>query len=309
MRSPHPLLALASAAALLLGPALAAQTAPRDSSAHLRFGGDVTVPAGAKEGAVVVVRGDATIAGEVRGVVVLEGDAIITGGRVQELTVVNGRAILSDSARVDGDVHLLDAELTVEPGSVVAGTIERGVGRQVARHFLRAMALIGLGIFLAFVLGGVFAASVFPESLRATGALLRAETGPVLAATAILWLGFPVVAGLLIPTLVGLPIGLGYFLFVMPLLGFLGLVVSGLWIGDLLMRKLRSSTTAARPTVAAAVGIALLLIVGRIPVLGFVATVLTLMGSGAAALRTWRAMRAPVAAPAGTAATPPAGPP
>jgi hypothetical protein len=292
MRSPRPLLALASAAAILLGPALAARSAPRDSSAHLRFGGDVTVPAGTREGAVVVVRGDATIAGEVRGVVVLEGDAFITGGRVQELTVVNGRAILTDSARVEGDVHLLDAELTVEPGSVVAGTIERGVGRQVAGHFLRAMTLIGLGIFLAFVLGGVFAASVFPESLRATGALLRGETGAVTVATAILWLGFPLVAGLLIPTLVGLPIGLGYFLFVMPLLGFLGLVVSGLWVGDLLMQKVRATTTAPRPTVATAVGVALLLVLARIPVLGLAATVLTLLGSGAAALRTWRAMRA-----------------
>lgn len=303
MRSPRPSLVLASAAALLVAPALAAQAAPRDSSAHLRFAGDVTVPAGTREGAVVVVRGDATIAGEVRGVVVLDGDAFITGGRVQELTVVNGRAILRDSARVEGDVHLLDAELSVEPGSVVAGRIERGVGRQVAKHFLGAMALIGVGIFLAFLLGGVVAAAVLPGPLRATAALLRAETGRVLVATAILWLGFPLVAGLLIPTLIGLPLGLGYFIFVMPLLGFLGLVVVGVWTGDLLLRKSGSPTVATRPTVAAAVGVALLLILGRLPVLGLVATVLVLMGSGAAALRTWRAMRAPVFA-AGTAPRP-----
>jgi hypothetical protein len=292
MRTPRSLLVLASAAVLSLGPALAAQTAPRDSSAILRFGGDATVPVGTKEGAVIVLRGDATIAGDVRGVVVLQGDARITGGRVQELTVVNGRAILSDSARVDGDVHLLDAELTVEPGSVVAGTVERGVGRQVAKHFLRAMALIGLGIFLAFVLGGVFAASVFPESLRATGALIRSETGPVLIASAILWLALPVVAGLLIPTLVGLPMGLGYFLFVMPVLGFLGLVVAGVWIGELLLRKVGSPAVRARPTVAATVGITVLLLVGRIPLLGLIATAFILLGSGAIALRTWRAMRA-----------------
>jgi hypothetical protein len=292
MRTPRLLLVLASAAVLSLGPALAAQTAPRDSSAILRFGGNVTVPVGTKEGAVIVLRGDATIAGDVRGVVVLEGEARITGGRVKELTVVNGRAILSDSARVDGDVHLLDAELTVEPGSVVSGTVERGVGRRVAKHFLGAMALIGLGIFLAFVLGGVFAASVFGESLRATGALIRGETGPVLIATAILWLALPVVAGLLIPTLVGLPMGLGYFLFVMPVLGFLGLVVAGVWIGELLLRKVGSPTAAARPTVAATVGITVLLLVGRIPLLGLVATALILLGSGGLALRTWRAMRA-----------------
>lgn len=304
MRSPRPLLVLASAAGLLLAPAIAAQTASRDSSAHLRFGGDVTVPAGTREGAVVVVRGDATIAGEVRGVVVLEGDAFITGGRVQELTVVNGRAILSDSARVDGDVHLLDAELTVEPGSLVAGRIERGVGRQVAKHFLGAMALIGVGIFLALLLGGVFAAAVLPGPLRAAGALLRAETGPVLVATAILWLGFPLVAGLLVPTLIGLPLGLGYFIFVMPLLGFLGLIVAGLWAGEWLLRRLGALTVAERPTLAAAAGMTVLLIVGHIPLLGLVATVLALMGSGAAALRTWRAMRAPVDYPAAPAPSP-----
>lgn len=292
MHSSLSLLVLASAAGLSLSSALAAQAAPRDSSAILRFGGNVTVPAGTKEGVVIVLRGDATVAGEARGVVVLDGEVRIIGGRVQELTVVNGRAILSDSARVDGDVHLLDAELSVEPGSVVSGTVERGVGRQVAKHFLGAMALIGLGIFLAFVLGGVFAASIFPESLRATGTLIRGETGPVLIASAILWLALPVVAALLVPTLVGLPMGLGYFLFILPVLAFLGLVVAGLWTGDVLLRKLGSPTAAERPTVAAAAGITVLLLVGRIPLLGLIATALILLGSGAVALRTWRVMRA-----------------
>ncbi len=295
MTSPRTFPALASAALFLLGSALAAQTAPRDSSAIIRFGGDVTVPVGTKEGAVIVVHGDATIAGAVRGVVVLEGNAYITGGQVQELTVVRGRAILSDSARVDGDVHLLDGELTLEPGSVVAGRVERGVGRRVAQHFLGAMALIGIGIFLAFVLGGVFAAAVLPESLRATGALIKNETGHVLIATGVLWIGFPILAGLLIPSLIGLPIGLGYFLFVMPLLGFLGLVVSGTWIGEWVLRRVRSPERAVRATVAAAVGITLLLLVGRIPLLGLVATVMILLGSGAIALRTLRALRAPAA--------------
>jgi hypothetical protein len=294
-----PTAARLGALALLLLPALAvAQEARRDSTAHLRIGGDVTVPAGGREGAVVVLRGDAIISGEVRGVVVIEGDARIIGGRVHELTVIRGRAILSDSARVEGDVHLLDADLTVEPGAFVAGHVERGVGRRVARHLAGGVALVGLGVLLAFVLAGMFAASVFPESLRATGLMIRGETGIVILATAVVWLAFPIAAGLLIPTLVGLPLGLGYFLFILPILAFLGLVVSGTWLGDLLLRQLVSAERPVRPTLAAAVGITMLLLVGRIPILGIIATALILLGTGAIAVRTLRAMRAPGAGPA-----------
>jgi hypothetical protein len=294
-----PTAARLGALALLLLPALAvAQEARRDSTAHLRIGGDVTVPTGGREGAVVVLRGDAIIGGEVRGVVVIEGDARVIGGRVHELTVIRGRAILSDSARVEGDVHLLDADLTVEPGAFVAGRVERGVGRRVARHLAGGVALVGLGVLLAFVLAGMFAASVFPESLRATGLMIRGETGIVLLATAVVWLAFPIAAGLLIPTLVGLPLGLGYFFFILPALAFLGLVVSGTWLGDLLLRRLVSAERPVRPTLAAALGVTLLLLVGRIPILGIIATALILLGTGAIAVRTLRAMRAPGAGPA-----------
>jgi hypothetical protein len=293
-----PAAARRSVVAMLLLPTVAlAQDAPRDSTAHLRIGGDVSVPAGGSEGAVIVIRGDAIIAGTARAVVVIEGDARVEGGRVHELTVIRGRAILSDSARVEGDVHLLDADLTVEPGAFVAGRVERGVGRRVARHLVGGVALIGLGVLIAFVLAGMFAASVFPDSLRATGTMIRGETGAVLLATAVVWLAFPIAAGLLIPTLVGLPLGLGYFLFILPSLAFLGLVVSGTWLGDLLLRRLVSTERAVRPTLAAAVGITLLLLVGRIPILGIVATALILLGTGAIAVRTLRAIRAPAAGP------------
>ncbi len=293
--SPLPRVALLAVAIAALQTPGIAQEAVRDSSAHIRFGGDVTVPAGAREGAVIVVRGDATIAGEVRGVVVLEGDALIAGGRVGELTVVRGRAVLTDSARVDGDVHLLDGEISVEPGSSVAGRVERGVGRRVARHLVGAAALIGLGFLIALVLGGVLATAVFADSVRATGALIRSETGTVLLATGVLWIALPIAAGLLIPTLIGLPMGLGYFLFVLPLLGFLGLIVAGTWLGDLLLRRMTTGGAPPRPTLAAALGITLLLLVGRIPLVGIIATALVLLGTGAIALRTLRAMRAPAA--------------
>ncbi len=291
MTSPRASLVLASVVAVLSGPTLAAQTAPRDSSAYLRLGGDVSVPAGTREGAVLVVHGNAIIAGEVRGVVVLEGEARITGGRVQELTVVRGRAILSDSARVEGDVHLVDAEIAMDSGSVVVGEIERGLGRRAASHLFGAMALIGLGIFLAFVLAGVFAAALLPDPLQATGRLIASETGAVALAAALLWLAGPLVAVLLIPTLIGLPIGVGYLVFVMPMLGAVGLIVAGAWVGARTLALMGATAGVTRPTVATAVGVTLLLLVGRIPVLGLVAGILMLLGAGAAALRTVRALR------------------
>jgi hypothetical protein len=266
----------------LLTPTLRAQSAPADSGFRLRVGGDVEVAADEREAAIVVIRGDARVLGRVGAVAVIDGTVVIDGGRVDELVVVRGRAHLVNGAVVAGDAHLVSSTIAVDSGAVVSGRIERGIGRQSARKMGTAIALIGLGVLGALVLAGVLVALVVPEGLVATGRLIRTEIGRVAGAAALLWLAFPFVAVLLVPTLVGLPVGLGYFLFVMPILFVVGLIVSGTWIGDELLRRMRRAETAVSPVGAAAFGIVLLLLVGRIPLVGFLATLLVMLGAGAA---------------------------
>lgn len=282
-------------ASLLLAPLLAAPVAAQavrpDSGFHLRVGGDIAVAAGEREGGIVVLRGDAHVAGTVGTVIVIEGTAWIDSGRVGELIVILGRARLADGAVVTGDVHLLDAEIEQAARSRVEGRIERGVGRRAAGEFFAIIAIIGLGVFAALVVAGVLVALVAPDGLMATGRLIRTDTAHVAGAAALLWLAGPVIALLLVPTLIGLPLGLGYVVFVMPTLGLVGLIVAGGWVGAELLRRIGRDAAAVHPVSAAIAGIIVLLLVGRLPVLGLVSTVLTMLGAGAAMLVAVRAAR------------------
>lgn len=282
----------AAVSALSAAPALA-QESHADSSVHLRVGGDVVVPAGAREGVVIVVRGNARIEGSARVVIVVDGTAELVGGQVGDLSVVRGRAELSSGAVVSGDVHLLDSEITRSEDSRVSGEIERGMRARLARDLVGLVTLLSLGTLLAMVLGGVIFAAVAPTQLRSTGALFVTEPWRVGGAAALLWIAMPLLAALAIPTIIGLPLGLGYFVFVMPVLAFVGLIISGLWIGDAVLRRLRRDQSLPRPTVAAAVGICIVLLLGRIPLLGLLAMISVMLGSGAVALALARSARRP----------------
>lgn len=277
--------------ASLLSVSVAAQAAPPDSSLRLRVGGDVEVDAGDREGAVVVIRGNARVVGVVGALIVTSGVATIDGGRVAELIVIRGHAQLKSGAVVTGDVHLLASSIELDSGSRVEGRIERGVARRYARKAFTVIALIGLGLLAALVVAGVLTALVAPTELVATGDLIRGDTARVVGASALLWLAFPVVALLLVPTLVGLPFGLGYLLFVMPVLGFVGLIVAGTWVGGTLLRQMGDAGRQSTPVVAAAVGITILLVAGRLPLLGIVVTLFVMLGAGAVFLQASRAAR------------------
>lgn len=284
-------LPLALLFALGAEPGMIAQPAPRDSGFQLRVFGDIVVGREAREGAVVVIKGNAHIEGTVRAVVVLDGTATITGGTVEDLTVMHGHAQLNAGALVTGHAHLIDADITMAEGARVTGTIERGAGRRMARDVAGLAALVGFGILLALVLGGVIAAEVAPHGIRRLGDMVRTETGRVGIGALFVWLLLPLAAGMLVPTVIGLPLGLGYFLFILPVFWYLGLIVAGTWVGDQLLGRMRHRVEATRPWQAAIVGITALLLLGRLPVIGFVAFVMVAMGGGALALLVWRTMR------------------
>ena len=269
---------------------VASQTTPPGSGFRFRVGGDIEVAASEREGAVVVIRGNGRVAGTVGALIVIDGEATIDGGRVLELIVIRGHARLTGGGSVSGDVHLLDSSIDVTPGSRVEGQVERGMGRRFARQAFTIIALIGLGVLAALVAAGILVALVAPTELVATGKLIRAETGRVAGATALLFLAFPILALLLVPTIVGLPFGLGYLVFVLPFLGFLGLIVAGTWVGFALLRQLGGADKAHHPVAAASLGITILVLVGRIPILGLLASILVMLGAGALLLRATRAV-------------------
>ena len=132
---------------------------------------------------------------------------------------------------------------------------------------------------------------------------MTAEIGYSLLSTLVLWVGMPILAVLLILTVIGIPLGLGLLVFLLPTLWFLGYLVSGNRLGGALV-GLAGRESGEHPYLAAALGLLALQIVALIPVLGGLVLVLSgVWGAGALALLGWRAARSAGQGP-GVAAPP-----
>ena len=115
---------------------------------------------------------------------------------------------------------------------------------------------------------------------------MTGEPAAVLLPAVGLLVGLPVLSGLLMITVVGIPVGLAGLLVVLPMLWFVGSVAVAVRIGDWVLFQLRGRTEASHPLVAATMGLVVIGIVSVIPVVGFL---VGLAGAGAASLVAWRA--------------------
>jgi hypothetical protein len=264
-----------------------------------RFNRDVELAAGDSSSVLVVGGADARVAGTVGAVLVLDGTAeLLPTARVGHLAVVRGVAVLRDGSTVDGDVQLLDSEMSREPGAAITGTVSHGYWTQIEAGLRTFSLMIGFGIWLAVLMGGLIATAVDPAGVRRAGDTLVNEPGMTLLTAFVLWICAPFAAVSAMTTVVGIPIGLGLFVFVLPALGFLGYLVCGVRLGDAVLRRTRAADAPERPFVAAAAGLTLLPLLGMVPLLGPLMTLLAAgAGAGAVVLAAWRGSRL-AAAPA-----------
>ena len=99
-----------------------------------------------------------------------------------------------------------------------------------------------------------------------------------------------VVAVLALVTVIGAPLGFAILLGLWPLAGFVGYVVTGIWIGDWVLHR-SVGAPARRPYVEAVLGVLVLAVLSAIPVLGFLTAIASLFGFGAVLLLVWRILR------------------
>jgi len=294
------ILGIALAAGLLPSPAFADDGDSRDGLV-LRVKGDVTVAAGETVGSVVVINGDALIEGRVRNLVlVIRGDARVTGSVDGNVTMVDGDLALGRTARVK-DVSLVRGDLTREAGSTVTGDVNRRGG--IAFRGAAALFSIFLwaGMTVAVLAAGLVFAAVGGRQLAGAARLMTTEIGYSLLSTLVLWVGTPILAVLLILTVIGIPLGLGLLVFLLPALWFLGYLVSGTRLGAALV-GLAGRESGEHPYLAAALGLLALQIVALVPVLGGLVLFLAgVWGAGTLALLALRAARGVAPGPGATA--------
>ena len=278
------LLALFAPAALAAGPVTST------GSVIVSVQGTVDVPAGSNPETVVVVDGTATISGDADTVVVAGGTATLTGATVDSLVVIDGRADLQAGTTVGRVSTLGGSTVTQAPGAEITGRMASfDVDLAALALLLIPLALaLAVGFAIAGIAAALLVAAFGARQVRDTEALISARPGHVLVAGIAGSIGLPLVAALLIFTVIGAPIGFAMLFAVLPVLLFLAWLVAAIWIGDWLVAQTRGEREPGRPYRAAVLGVIVLTLASVLP---FVSAIATVFGLGALLLAGWRVLR------------------
>jgi hypothetical protein len=279
---------------LAVGLPVAAQSpdtdSPRNGRTVMVFGGDATLPAGEAAEVVLVTGGTATIEGEARTVMVADGHAALEGGLVETLVLIAATASLDATSTVTRDVFTLDSTVSSAEGATIGGSIrDLGPAALTLGIVLAPLAiLVWFGIAIATIVAALALAALGARQVRQTTALIRREPLRTFLAGLLGVILVPIAAVLLMVTVVGIPVGLGVLLIVWPALAFLGYLVTAIWVGEWIVRSVRSGPEGQRPYAAAFAGAVVLQLLALVPL---VAGVLTLFGFGAVLVQGWRVFR------------------
>ncbi|HJP71572.1 MAG TPA: hypothetical protein VJ975_07615 [Candidatus Limnocylindria bacterium] len=254
-------------------------------------GGDVEVAAGEQADAVIVVSGDVEIAGTVNGLVVIDGTArTSSGATLDTIGVVNGAVELSGGTTVLGDVLELNSTVDRADGVAIGGAV-KDIASDVAGFalFMGFAALaIWIGVGIATILGGLLMAGLAARQTRSATSLISREPGTTFLVGLLAIVVTPIVAGIAMVTIIGIPAGFGLLLFVWPTAAFIGYIVAAIWLGEWLLGRRDGALPAKRPYAAATIGLLVAFVIGLVPVF---TAVLSLFGLGAVVLAAWRTLR------------------
>ena len=241
---------------------------------------------------VVVGAGDITLEGEVsRSVNMYAGNADVSGSIGRELTMAGDNLILTNTARIGGNLSARVRQLKnvhIADGATITGSRDIQV-RAKENHFTRPRFYFYQAVWLAAAmlvgwLGLILFPGFFQASARAVGSGWR-SLGIGLGVLA----GVPVAAFLIAITLVGLPASLMLLAFYLT-----AIYLAKIWVAAFLGQKLLKPTEASKSDwlLGLLVGLLILTIIGFIPYLGgLVRFVVVCLGLGAFAWQLYRVSR------------------
>jgi hypothetical protein len=287
---------LAFPTALVLGLGLFVPTALADEPmAHtgrviISTEGDISIPAGEHADVVVVVKGNADIRGEVNTLVVVDGSATLAGATLETVVAVRGQVEIGAGTVVYGEVQRLDSVVHQTGNPQIQGGIVDLGGRlfEFERAVGSALTLLWVGFGLATFVVGLLFAALAGRQIRSATKLISRE--PVLAGVAGLLCAIvvPVVAILLLPTVIGAPLGFGIIFVALPIVAFGGYLVAAVWVGDWILRFAGSTQERERPYLPVILGVVILGGIGLVPVLGIIVALASLFGFGAVIVQAIR---------------------
>lgn len=261
-----------------------------DGSVLVGVRNDVTLASGQSADGVFVVQGAALIEGAAKAVVAIDADVTVSGpgASVEDIFTVGGTLTIENGASVE-DVAFVDTAVT--GGELVTGQLRdaevdiAGVAAWLGTILVVGFFIVLIGWLIAVLVSALLLVAFGTSQARRAAANIGGDTLKTIFAGIVMLILPAIVIGLLFVTVVGIPLAIGLAL-LWGVLAFLGWLVAGLWLGQVL---LRGSRTAARPYGAAFVGTLVLILISFIP---FVGLIMSLLGLGAVTLAGWRVLRA-----------------
>jgi cytoskeletal protein CcmA (bactofilin family) len=282
---------LAALAALLVFTGVASAQDRDDDDTIVVITGGATVAEGETVDGVYVVDGPVTIDGTVDGdVAVVNGDTEISGEVTGDVTVFAKRAVIESGARIGGDLRYGDEEPEIASGAQIDGEVSKEDWSDFPTvGWLGALAL-WLAITLSSLALGLLLLLIAPRAADAAYRQTRENPWASAAAGLAIFAALPILAVLALVTLVGLPLGIGLLLALLPLAAIA--YVTTLWVvGRLVLKPPRGRVASFL------VGWAIFRALALIPVLGIIVWFAAVVfGLGVLALALWRA-RSPAAPP------------
>lgn len=253
-------------------------------------GGDIAVGADEQADAVIVIDGDAHIAGTVNSLVVVDGTATVAGATVEGVAIVNGTLELEPGTTVLGDVGKLNSEVVQAEGVEIGGSVNDLAGDVAGFGVFIGFAALAfwIGVGIATLIVGLLLAGLAARQTRFATSLIRREPGKTFLVGLLAVVVPPILAVLAMVTIVGIPAGLGLLIVVWPLVAFVGYVVAAIWLGEWLLGQRDGAVASQRPYAAATLGLLVAFVIGLVPL---VSAILSIFGLGAVVLAAWRTLR------------------
>jgi hypothetical protein len=203
--------------------------------------------------------------------------------------IFNGSVRLTEGARVEQDVLLYNANAVQDQGATVVGGIHNQWGGfRISPAFLFGL---WLSITVAVLAAGLAFAAFGGRQLNAATVALTTHVGPTVLTALVIAVLFPVLAFLLMFTIIGMPLGMGLLMFVLPVLWFVGYLVFGAGIGTALFRTF-GRTILVHPYLPVITGLLILQLIALVPFVGgVIAFFAGLIGAGALGYQAWLGLR------------------
>jgi len=236
--------------------------------------GDVLVARGETVGDLVVLDGNVVVRGAVRGdIVAVNGSVTLRGTVTGDVVTIDNRATLGRRARVGGDVKWVKDRPVVAPGAVISGKVTRFDAGTFGRPGIEVAIGFWLIVTISFLLGGLLLLLLAPGLFDGVVRSARSGRGRAIIAGILVFILLPILAIVLLVTVVGTPLGIGLLLALGPIYA-VAYVASAMVLG-------RRVVKSGGRTVAFLAGLGILRVLALIPFVGGLVSLLaTIFGLG-----------------------------